>query len=52
MFSNVIITLNNPKTELNTWCESVKQHFKSGCVQLEKGEEGTQHFQGCLSVGR
>lgn len=46
---NFILTINNPTIDVHQFIELVKaKGFKYGRVQLERGEQGTLHLQGCL----
>lgn len=47
--NNFLITLNNPTLDIHQFIEKVKgAGFKYARVQLEKGESGTKHLQGCF----
>ena len=48
---NVIVTLNNPKVSLEEWLLPLRKEFAFGRAQLERGESGTLHFQGCFGLG-
>lgn len=45
-------TYNNPKVSLDEFIAVLKAlpNCKAGRAQLEKGEEGTPHFQWCVSL--
>lgn len=42
---NFILTKNNPKETLTEFFEILKRDAVCACAQLERGENGTPHFQ-------
>jgi len=46
---NFIMTKNNPKESLTEFFEILKRDAVCACVQLERGETGTPHFQAFVS---
>ena len=46
---NWSLTINNPKENLTEFFDKLKYKSESCRVQLEKGEEGTPHFQACVT---
>lgn len=47
-------TMNNPKIELTEFLSVLKAlpNVVAGRAQLEKGENGTPHFQWCVSLSK
>lgn len=47
--NNYIVTINNPTIDVHQFLEKIKvAGFKYARVQLEQGENGTRHLQGCF----
>lgn len=47
--NNFIVTINNPDEDIHQWLDRVKAlGFSYGRAQLERGESGTLHIQGCF----
>jgi len=45
---NFSLTMNNPTMPMEEWFALLKRDALYARVQLEKGEEGTPHFQACV----
>ena len=45
---NYSLTMNNPKASLEVWFATLKCEAVYARAQLEKGENGTPHFQACV----